>query len=87
MFDAILEALKIHGPIGAVFLAFGAMGHRHIASDDSRQKAILDRLSALETDRVTKHDLERVFDRIEGMSEQMAENQNTLLTALSQRGR
>lgn len=84
--DTILKALEIHGPIGAVLLLFGIVGREHINRDEAARKALAEKVSALETDRVTKHDLERVFDRIESVSAQMQENQNTLLQALSRRG-
>lgn len=85
MLDTILKALEIHGPIGAVLLLFGVVGREHIKRDEAARKSVTERLAALETDRVTKHDLERVFDRIESVSAQMQENQNTLLQALSRR--
>lgn len=74
MFDAIIEVLKIHGPIGAVFLAVGYIGREHIKRDHRRFSEI---------EKAHKHDLERVFDRIERVADQMQENQNVLLQALT----
>lgn len=83
MLDSILDALKIHGPIGAVILAMGYVGQLHIRRDQVRQKLLERRISDLEQDRVTKHDLERVYDRIEAVSTQIQTNQNTLLGVLT----
>lgn len=84
LLDAVLEALKIHGPIGAVFLAIGIIGRERFKQDDQRHKENDHRLADLENDRVTTHDLERVFDRIEGVSQQLQQNQNAILNALAQ---
>jgi len=83
MWDAMLEALKIHGPIGAVFLAIGYVGREHLKRDDKVRRALSQRLDAVEA--AHKHDLERVFDRIEEVSSQIQTNQNVLLSALAQR--
>lgn len=85
MFDAILDALKIHGPIGAVILAVAYIGRERFRLDNRRHRENVDRIADLENDRVTKHDLERVFDRIEQVAGQIQTNQNVLLTALARR--
>jgi hypothetical protein len=83
--DAILEALKIHGPIGAVFLAVGFIGREHFRVDRQRNRQLLNRIESVEA--AQKHDLERVFDRIEEVSSQIQTNQNVLLSALAPRQR
>lgn len=85
MIEAFLDALKIHGPIGAVLLVMGYVGKVHISRDREHQKLLDLRVAALEQDRVTKHDLERVFDRIEAVSDQVSENQRVLLSVLTRK--
>lgn len=85
MYDFLFSLVKTHGPIAASVVAVGYMLQRHTKIDRRAFRDATKRLADLEADRVTKHDLELVFDRISAVSTQIQTNQNVLLTALAQR--
>lgn len=76
MIQWLLDMLRIQGPVAAAIGALTAVTYRHISRDEDRSTALEERLRQLEMDRVTKHDLEQV-------SNQIAENQRTLLLVLT----
>ena len=83
--DAILAALELHGPIAAVAIGLVYIGRQHIKEDASHHHQVEERLRILETDRVVKADLERVYDRVERLSTELHSGQEKILALLAHR--
>lgn len=97
---AILELLTAAGlpaSTAAAVAAIAWVGNKHVQQDKEREKearhgreALDERLRALESDRIVKADLNRVYDRIDSLGSELREqNQNSLelmLAALAKRG-
>jgi hypothetical protein len=77
--DAFLAMLELHGPIGAVLLAFVYIGRQHFRSDDERHRAGQKRLAHIESEQ--KKDLQQVYRKIDETSRQNIE----ILKILTQR--
>lgn len=85
MIDWLLDMLKVNGPVAAAIGAVALVLNRHVNRDRDDADAVDTRLRALESDRVTRHDLERVLDRIDQISGQISDNQTTLLDVLTRK--
>lgn len=84
MIEYILEQCKLHGPLAAVVAAVVYFGDRHVKRDARNHEAADVRLRDLETKRVVPEELTRVHERLNSLSDQLAESQREILVAIAQ---
>lgn len=76
MFDFLIDQVKTHGIIGAAVLLLAYVGREHIKADEK----VLERVTALETDRVKREDLRKLYDIMDaGFKESRQQNQTIMV--------
>lgn len=64
---------KVHGPLGAAVVAIVYWGRKHFISDRREFKAVDERFKALEVNRVTREDYNRLDAKLDSIAGQNTE--------------